>query len=162
MSTQRSFSNIISLKGLFRFCILLLFGINVRERPGIARRADADLGVHALVDGVRDLRDLLVVKLLRVFEEQLLHPWQANLCYWSGAYLQQPRVEGLYQGPCAHLRGDEDLVPLPSLDRVIHQDPCKFADPCVSHHWFLSEEVPGELIIRVVPGSLARNGARPW
>jgi hypothetical protein len=48
---------------------LLLFGIHVRERPGIARRADADLAVHALVDGARDLRDLLVVKLLRVLEE---------------------------------------------------------------------------------------------
>ena len=100
---------------------LLLFGVDVRERHGIARRQDADLGVHALVDGARDLRDLLVVKLLRLLEEDFLHPRQVNLCYRSGAYLQQPRVEGPYQGPGAHLPGDEDLVPLPGLDRVVHQ-----------------------------------------
>src|SRR5215211_2345083 len=100
---------------------LLLFGVHVSERSGIARRADADLGVHELVDGARDLRDLLVVKLLRVLEELLLHPWQANLRCWSGTYLQQPRVESLYQGPRTHLRGDEDLIPLPCLGRVVHQ-----------------------------------------
>src|SRR5215204_3553981 len=47
------------------------------------------------------------------------------------------RVESPYQGPCAHLCGDEDLVPLPSTDRVVHQDSCKFADPLVSHRWLL-------------------------
>src|SRR4051812_20433194 len=112
---------------------LLLCRVDVRQLPRVARRMDTDLGVRALVDGTRHRRNLPVVDIPRVLEEQFLHTRQADLRYWGRADLEKSRVQGPYQRSGADLPRDEDLIPLPRLDRVIDQNPRQLLTPLVYH-----------------------------
>ena len=114
------------------------------------RRHDRNDGVRAFVDGAQGWRGLLVVNISGVLEEDLLEAGEGDLRDGDGASVEDPSVDLFYEGLCRRPAGDQDLLPLPCLDRVVDQDPRQLLQTLVSHRIRSSSrscEQFGELII---------------
>ena len=125
------------------------------------RRHDRNDGVRAFVDGAQGWRGLLVVNISGVLEEDLLEAGEGDLRDRDGASVEDPSVDLFYEGLCRRPAGDQDLLPLRCLDRVVDQDPRQLLQTLVSHRIRSSSrscEQFGELIICSQRG-LARSAS---